>query len=75
MKHHMKHQNGAPDKCLNPHCARTVRARGLCDICYQTAYMHVRLGKTSWDALQKAGKLLPKKQRASSKSSEWLFSK
>ena len=48
----------APTSCLRCH-ARLSYARGLCLTCYHRAGDAVRAGKTTWAALEAAGRALP----------------
>lgn len=50
----------ATGKCLNPHCAvMCTVARGLCRNCYKMALDHVNAKRTTWEAMEKAGKCRP----------------
>ena len=51
-------------KCLVPDCGRLVMTRGLCQACYSVARHLVNDGKTTWEALEVAGKVLPRNGRA-----------
>ena len=52
----------ADKKCLNPYCGRMCTyARGLCHNCYDLARRHVADKRTTWAAMEKAGKCLPAK--------------
>jgi hypothetical protein len=46
-------------RCKVPHCERDSECRGLCRSCYQSAYLLVSAGVTSWDELEKRGKVQP----------------
>ena len=59
--------------CLNPECKIEARVRGLCDSCYNAAGRLVREEKTSWEKLEKAGKVRPHKTKT--KRTEWLLEK
>jgi len=48
------------NKCLNPNCNSTIKARGLCSDCYAAAFGLVRNKRTTWDKLEAQGKSLPK---------------
>lgn len=45
--------------CMIEGCERQVRVRGLCLQCYQSAFVHVKAGRTSWEQLEAAGLALP----------------
>lgn len=62
------------DKCLRPECQRPRKARGLCDGCYQVAQRLVQTGKTTWETLEQAGKVLARKNRAAVSAAGWLLS-
>jgi len=55
-----------PTLCLREGCKRPAFSRGLCNPDYVTAARLVREGKTTWDALEKAGKSLPSKRGTTS---------
>ena len=59
-------------KCLNPDCTKEGATRGLCTPCYQCARRLIKLGQTSWKALEDAGRAT-KPGNASSKTIEWLL--
>lgn len=44
------------EKCLNPECELPEYARGLCHCCYRSALRLVDARRTTWKALEKAGK-------------------
>lgn len=47
-------------KCLYPNCESTDRnVRGLCSNHYNMAHRLVKLGKTTWEELEKKGKTKP----------------
>jgi len=46
-------------KCLYPACKSEAITRGLCRTCYNVAQRLVREGQTTFDKLQKEGKMLP----------------
>ena len=46
-------------KCLIEGCEGEAKTRGLCHKCYQTAFMSVKKGKTTWDELVKLGLVKP----------------
>jgi len=46
--------------CLYPDCNKVSDARGLCKNHYVTAYTLVQKGKTTWETLEKNGKILPR---------------
>lgn len=46
------------DRCLRPGCKREAECRGLCRSDYQTAYQLVADGVTTWEQLQRNGKVL-----------------
>jgi hypothetical protein len=46
-------------KCLVDGCEGEAKTRGLCHKCYQTAFMSVKKGKTTWDELVKLGLVKP----------------
>ena len=51
--------------CINPRCKKNAQlSRGLCMNCKSAAGSLVRLGFTSWEKLEKAGKILPKKLKS-----------
>lgn len=62
--------NGKP-VCLRPECERAVRTRGLCHVCYQSASKLVRVKTTSWEKLEKSGKVLAVKNGGS--ITDWLL--
>jgi len=48
--------------CLYPNCQSKQplgRARGLCNTHYQAAYLLVKKGRTTWEDLEKRGKVKP----------------
>ena len=47
-------------KCINPHCDRTARTRGLCNACHAEACRLCAAGKTTFEELERNGRLLPK---------------
>lgn len=52
---------GRYEKCLRPGCENLEETRGLCNSCYATALRQVRLGRVTWEQLERAGKTKPKK--------------
>lgn len=64
-------------KCLNPNCQRGAEFRGLCRNCYAQASALVRQGKTTWPALEAAGKTLPGRKAGRIKTADttrnWLL--
>lgn len=50
-------------KCLRPDCTRTVYTRGLCANDYRTARRLVLEQRTSWPALEAAGKAKPSQKK------------
>jgi hypothetical protein len=46
-------------KCLIEGCERKVRSRGLCSCCYTAAKNAVKVGKTTWEELERRGLSLP----------------
>ncbi len=63
-------------KCLREGCGRPAICRGLCASCYTTALRMVKNGKTTWEALEKAGKCVPSTGRGrgsgSGKVEQWF---
>ncbi len=51
-------------KCLRTDCERPSASRGLCLSCYHSAQRLVKEGRTTWDTLEKAGKVLAVRYRA-----------
>jgi hypothetical protein len=60
------------NRCINPDCDGGVLSRGLCSACYQAAAYAVATGKTSWKALERAGKCLPRQRN---RKRDWLLAK
>ena len=58
--------------CLFPECKEEGKTRGLCGLHYQYAYRLVSRGKTSWTALEEAGKAR-KATRSSKYVSAWFL--
>lgn len=52
-----------PKSCLYPGCTSSPITRGLCKIHYQYAYRLVQGGKTTWEQLEKEGKVAPKSKK------------
>lgn len=50
-------------KCLVPECDHNASCRGLCRSCYQTAFVLIKQGKTTWDQLVSFGLAGPTKGR------------
>jgi|694.fasta_scaffold00471_7 hypothetical protein len=50
----------AKPKCLVPGCKNKAFSRGLCRFDYMSAWALVKAGDTTWEELEKAGKVLPK---------------
>ncbi len=49
-------------KCMYPHCRHPKdreRIRGLCRTCYTLTSRYVRMNITTWQKLERAGKVLP----------------
>jgi len=60
--------------CMTPDCGRANYARGLCYLCYNTARRLIKEGRTTWDAVVKAGKALPAHSTGpSSKRVDWFL--
>jgi len=59
-------------KCIKPDCYGKPLSRGLCSACYQAAVNAVAAGKTTWKALEKAGKCLPSQRH---RKRDWLLAK
>lgn len=57
-------------KCLNPNCSNEATTRGLCPTCRATVQRLVASGKTTYEKLEAAGKILPKSQ---GKTTAWLL--
>lgn len=55
------------EKCLRPGCENLEEARGLCNSCYAAALRYVRLGKVTWEQLEKEGKSKPRRTAVISK--------
>jgi hypothetical protein len=54
----------APPRCLS--CRERLRlCRGLCRFCYERLGKAVRVGKTTWAALEASGEALPATPRGS----------
>lgn len=62
-----------PNTCLNPECNAKAHVRGLCSLCYQAANRLVKLKKTTWDTLEKAGKALQISRSKPGKRMAWLL--
>lgn len=45
------------DKCMFPNCSNTEYARGLCAACYSSARRLVLTNRTSWEKLERDGKV------------------
>ena len=60
-------------KCLNPNCIREARARGLCAPCHVLALRLVSSGSTSWDDLERRGRVAPPKRRYTKGTMGWLL--
>jgi hypothetical protein len=56
--------------CLRPGCDQPAKIRGLCKRDHSRAHRHVKAGKTTWEALEKAGKILPAKYGFGEKSAD-----
>lgn len=68
-----KSKNDGINLCIVPDCDRTVRSRGMCDVHYTYTSVLVNRGKYTWEALEKAGRTLPKKHRHTvSPLRDWL---
>ena len=53
MKATRKRENGKKQEaCCVPGCERTATRRGLCNSCYQMAWLDVRENKTTWHRLE-----------------------
>ena len=50
-------------KCLNPNCGRKPVCRGLCHPCYVAAHHLVKTGQTTWEKLEKTGRVKPTGKR------------
>lgn len=62
-------------KCLNPHCKREKKHRGLCQSCYQQARLLVVSNATSWEKLERDGKCEACRPHAPYKESRsWFLS-
>lgn len=59
-------------KCLTPECERKSKARGLCLPCYKVAGRLVVKEETTWEKLEKAGKIAPRKRKL---AANWLLGK
>lgn len=78
-------------RCLNPRCCSglpmkpfgipkpakpgVVYSRELCKPCYNGACLLVQRGRTSWERLEEAGKVLPSKKpgRGLSSAIQWFL--
>lgn len=58
-------------KCRYPDCGRPARTRGLCKPCHAQAVRFVRLGKTTWEKLERSGKVSKLVNRTKG-FAEWL---
>jgi len=58
--------------CLYPSCSDPPSTRGLCKLHYQHAYRLVQGGETTWDQLEKDGKIAPSGSRAG-EASDWFL--
>lgn len=47
-------------RCMMPGCLENASCRGLCMKCYSMANRLVQQGRTTWEQLEKNGKILPK---------------
>lgn len=66
--------NELQQKCLVPFCDnRTIHIRGLCKTCYLTMAQMVHRKKTTYERLEKDGKILPKKRRSRTFLQEWFI--
>lgn len=62
--------------CKFPDCEKKANARGLCDVHYTHAYLMVKRKKTTWDKLEKAGKVNPKIEKPAKPTfKDWLLGK
>lgn len=57
--------NEQPKKCLYPNCTKVAGTRGLCNTHYGNAARFVREGRTTWAALETAGKATPSRNAKS----------
>jgi hypothetical protein len=57
---------------LNEACPEKASSRGLCKVHYQYALRLVSRGKTTWPALEEAGKAAPA-QRVRSATTAWFL--
>ncbi len=53
----------AKSLCLAPSCSHKVTTRGLCAAHYAFAYRLVKEGKTTWEKLEKRGRITPPLRR------------
>lgn len=61
-------------KCITDDCSRPVRIRGVCECCRQAMQKLVNAGKTTWDKLEKQGKIAPKKKAFRTGDNSMMFS-
>lgn len=61
------------ERCLNPKCHNKAEVRGVCGTCYAKIREMVSKGSTTWEKLEKAGAVLPRKRRPST-AIEWIKS-
>jgi len=47
-----------PEICITPGCDGKFHAKGICKQCYEVAVRLVRDGRTSWQKLEKEGKVI-----------------
>lgn len=43
--------------CLRPNCGRPAHSRGLCRYCYKAADTLIKQGRTTWERLEKRGRI------------------
>ena len=61
--------------CIRPGCSKAQHLRGLCISCYNAIAKAVSRGLTTWDALEKSGRINKTKNRKRSIVIKWAFGK
>ncbi len=62
-------------KCLYVKCTREAVTRGLCANCYAIALKIVKADRTTFEKLEKAKKILPKKKFCDNEKTDWFLEK
>lgn len=59
--------------CITPGCGNKDRSRGLCVNCYNTARNLVKVGRVTWEALEKKGKSKPLVRESGKTLTHWFL--